>query len=301
MIMDVEKRREKARMVVKSLNKLRKWGLQFLLRSNNTFGGIVYNVEHVPAKDFPGYRKVLYLITPDGRDVQEYADWYYRGKYEDCIILSYPDAPFLLTIRKRPGLTDEADDIEWLLRGYEAEYVAQLKVDVATKQKIIEELTWHLEQLKSTNEKLDLEVKRLREQIREYEAEIDHMSTEVTDLRTTLRNIAIIAEKYMIGELEARKALSEILKKVESIGAYEVAGVKDRIMQILERDKEIKEQLELMYGPIEVDIKKTLEEIVEKKVREVVKDIVKEILLEIKEGKTNEKEKKTESEAEAGT
>ena len=290
---DIEERKRKAKKLVESIKKLNRLGLQFLLRSNNTFGGVVYHIERVPSRDLPvGYRTVLHLILPDGREAKEYADWYNAGNFEDCIVLSFPDSPFLLTMRRAPTMTDDEEDLEWILLDARAKSLAELKADVVIKQETIEELRWVIEEKDKTINSLKREVRSLRERVREYEAELDRISKEYVDLMTEHRQLLILVQKHMAGEIEATTAIKEILARAEAAGKYEVMGVKDRLIDVLKKEREISELLQIMYGGnghINMDVlEKRLSKLVEEKLKAMIPEIVKSISASVKKEEIKE-------------
>jgi len=272
---ELEERKRKARRILQSLRKLNREGFVFLLRTqgNGTFGGIVYHIEKVNVPDLPiGQRTVFHLILPDGREAKEYADYYDGSTLHDAIILSFPDTPFALTMRTRPTLTDEDDDMEWMIHGARAEPLATLKSELQRRNEEIEELWWMLEQKERRIKSLEREVALLREKVRDYEAELDKISEEKVQLESELRRIMIIAQKHMAGELEAHAAVKEILARAEQAGKWEVMGVRDKLLEFLKKEKEISELVQIVYpggnGQLPSRIEKMLE-MLDQKIREL--------------------------------
>jgi len=278
---DIENRKKLARKLLKALKKVDRAGLKILLRTNNTFGGVVYHVENVPTTDTPfGHRTVMHLLTPDGREMKEYAEYYDGSNLHPCIVFNFPDSPFLLTMRKAATMTDEDDDVEWVIVGARAESIAEMKADIIAKQQIIDELNWLIEQKQQTINAQKREILALRERIRNYERENEELSRKVVDYETMLRRLETLLEKHMAGELEATTAMKEILARADLAGKWEVMGAKERIVELLRKDKEISEMLQLIYGgngyPVDA-IEKKLEEVVERKLKELVPEITKSL------------------------
>jgi len=276
---EIARKKKLASRVIKAIRKIDRHGLKILLRTNNTFGGVVYHQDNVPAPDTPfGRRTVLYLLTTDGKDAKEYAEFFNKASLESCLIFTFPDSPFLMTVRKAPTLSDDEGEFEWVILGARAENIANLKSDLIIKQETIDFLRWMIEQKDQTINTQKREILALRERIRDYEKELDELSRKVVDYETMLRRLETLLEKHMAGELEATAAVKEILTRAEMAGKWEVMGAKDRLIEILNKDKEIKERLELMYGgdgsaPADT-IKKELESVVERKLRELLPEIV---------------------------
>lgn len=264
------------------------------------WGGVIYHVSRVPSKDAPtGYRTVLHVITPDGRDVVEYAEFFDGARLESCVVYDFPDSPFIMTMRRSPTLTDNPDDLEWVIVGSRAEYLAELKNELSAKSMIIGDLQWLLEQRNQSLEQLKRQVTMLEEKVREYEKELEVLSREKVDLETSLRRIITLVEKHMAGELEATAALRDILKKAELAGKYEVMGVKDRLEHILERDREIMDKIQTMYSGDGVVSDKKMSELVEllsKKIDEKIGELRAEIE-KLKEGSNGAKKEEVKEEA----
>lgn len=283
---EIEENKRRAIKLVKSLNRLAKeTPLKILLRSNNVFGGVVYHVSRVPSKETPtGFRTVLHIITPEGKEATEYAEFFDGSKLESCIVLDFPDSPFVMTIRKAPTLSDKPEDVEWVILGSRAEYIAEMKYELSVKSQIIDDLEWLVDQRTKSLEQLKRHVSMLEEKVREYEKELNRLAQDKVDLEMTLRKLIVLVEKHMAGELEATAALREILSRAEMAGKYEVMGVKDRIDMILERDKEIRDKLQMMYSGDGAITDRKMAEIVES-VKSFVEEKFNELKLEIEKMK----------------
>lgn len=271
-----------AMKVLKALSKIDQWGLRILIRTNNTFAGIVYNIESVPAGDTPfGRRNVLYILDANGKKVREYAEFFDGSTLNPCIIFNCVDAPIMVTMRKSPTLDDDMDNMEWVIVGARAENIADMKADLVAKQQIIDDLSYILEQKQQTINAQKREITALRERVKIYEKENDELSRKVVDYETMLSQISILVEKHMAGELEATTAMQEILARADRAGKWEVMGLRERLVEVLRREKEISEALQIIYGGGNgvkaEDLERKLADIVERKLRELVPQIVEQL------------------------
>ena len=242
--MNLEKRRKNARVILDFLKDVLEKGYVILLRSNGTFG-VVYHKEIVVMNGLK--RELLYVVTQEGRDVREFADYYNGVRLESCVIIDFREAPFMLTARKRPSLSDDEEEFEWMLTGVTAEYYANLKNDYDRLLEHMRYLRSEIEARERRIQELEDRIKILSEENRDMQSVIERLNREVSLYRRELFAIHSMAEQAVADAALARSALNDIKNRIEQVGRWGLYGP-DVMEAYMDKMIRLRDKYDLFYG-----------------------------------------------------
>lgn len=262
-----------AERAVKIAEKMNQLGLSYLLRSNNEFGGVIFSIEDTLING--DRRRIAHIIGPDYKLYREYLDYKEEGALDviDARILTFPDSPFVLTARTRPALTDEENDLEFIIVGDRANQLARLRIEVDKRNAEIKELSFLLDSAMKRIDALETELKTKSEEIRRNFEVVRSVTEENTRLRSYLSQLTTLVEQYMIGDYEKTAALEHLLQKAKTIGRAQAMDVYDMVEQVVKKHRKIQDEIAMMTIPDVGDINKSFREIL----REMLPDIAKSI------------------------
>jgi len=261
---------EKAVTIAKRMNQL---GLSFLLRSSNEFAGVLFEIEETLVDG--DRRRIAHVVGTDYKVYKEYLDYMEEGTDEvvDARILTFPGAPFTLTARVRPGLTDEPGDLEFIIIGERANQLAKLRVELDKRNAEIRELSYLLDSAMKRVDTLEHELKIKSEELRRNFEIVRSMTEENSRLKSYITQLTTVVQEYMVGDLQKASALEHLLKKAQSIGRSHVMDVYDLVEQTIRQHRKIQEELSMLTLPDVKDINKSFRDVL----REMLPDIAKSI------------------------
>jgi len=296
--LSVEERKKLAIKWVNALNRLQNYGLKLIFRSVGTFGGVIYDIERVT--DNGDIRLLARVIDSNGEEVTEYLDRKPdpNGDVVSDVVLLRFDGGAILSARKRPSLSDDDDEFEFLIPANVANYYIRLRDEITRRNNEIQELRFRLEEALSTIEWQSREIEVLSGKVRRLEEDKAYLSRENIQLKDVIANLEILVKKHMaIGQISTA-AVDEILRRARTAGLTRVIGGYEAIEEILRRDKEIAEtamtiggfdlgEITKRYDVLANEIKRLREEIARLEGKEIKRE-------EEVEKKEEEKEEKVE-------
>lgn len=279
--LSVEERKKLAIKWVNSLNRLQDYGLKLLFRSIGNFGGVIYDVERVRDRS-DDVRLLARIIDSNGEEVVEYLDRKPdpNGEVMTDVILLRFNGNAILSARKRPSLSDDNDEFEFMIPANVANYHVQLKDEVLRRNNEIQELRFRLEEALHTISWQSKELETLNERLRRLDEDKMHLARENIQFKEIIADLEILVKKHMaVGQISTA-AVDEILRRARAAGVTRVIGGYEAIEEILRRDKEIAETAMTIggfdmgvllkgYNELLEEVKRLREEIAQFRGREV--------------------------------
>ena len=268
-----EDRMKLAEKAISIVNKMNSLGLQYLLRSSNEFGGVIFEIEDTIVDG--DRRKIAHVIGPDYKLYKEYLDYKEEGATDviDARLLTFPDSPFVLTARIRPGMTDEENDLEFIVVGERANQLARLRIELDKRNTEIRELSYLLDSAMKRVDALEHDLKIKSEEIRRNFEVVKNVTEENTRLRSYISQLATLVDQYMIGDYEKASALEHMLKKAKVIGREQVMDVYELVEKVVQKHRKIQDEIAMMTLPDVKDINKGFRDVLKDMIPDIAKSI----------------------------